>query len=111
MDPQTKAQSTVPSSAACFVVTLSCFLWITAITVAITHFLDLDALTGCMIGLSLALTTGVAVLLILYELRHAIDLPDDVELREFEGIGFSVILGSPVLAPAGAAPDPFHMFF
>jgi len=74
-------------------------LWTIAITLALTHMLELSVFSAWLVGLSLTVSMGIAVFLIIYEMRHAIDLPaDDLELPETDGIGASVFFGSPLLA-------------
>ena len=66
-----KTQS--PSLFACLLVGLACLAWVGGISWAIIYFLGLSATVGwCIVG-SLGFSVIVAVTIILYEMRHAVE--------------------------------------
>ena len=60
---------------------LSCFVWIGGISWIAVTFLNLSATAGWVIAGTLGALCITAIGLLLYEVRHAIDLPDDVDLE------------------------------
>lgn len=61
-------------------VTCSCALWIGGISWAAVAFFGMSAIAGWILAAALALLALAAVGVIVYEVRNAIDLPDDVDL-------------------------------
>ncbi|MEO6477852.1 hypothetical protein [Luteolibacter sp.] len=66
------------------------------------YFLGLSSTVGWIIGGSLALSSMVAVIFILHEMRNAIELPDTSENTDLEGTFASNHWSS----VSGAAPVP-----
>ncbi len=60
----------------CLIVAASCALWISGITLALVHLLELSSSAGWMIAASLGTTALVATVAILYEITHAFDLTE-----------------------------------
>ena len=72
-----------PSLGVCATVIASCLAWIGGITFALVHFLDLSPATGWVVAGILGSSTTVAAIVILNEMRHAIDLTDYVDPADF----------------------------
>ena len=72
--------------AACVIVVVSCLAWVGGISWTLAYFLELTPMVGWMLAAALGFSTTLAATIILYELRHAIDLTDCVEATEFEGL-------------------------
>jgi hypothetical protein len=64
-----------------FAVTCSCVLWIGGISWAVVALFGLSAVTGWTIAGALGVLALVAVAVLSYEVRNAIDIPDDVDLE------------------------------
>jgi hypothetical protein len=62
----------------------SCFLWIGGISWVVVALFGLSATTGWAIAGVLAAVALAAIGILTYEVRHAIDLPDDVDLELME---------------------------
>jgi hypothetical protein len=71
---------------ACVIVVLSCLAWVAGISWALFHFLALTPAAGWMLAAGLGFAITVAATVILYEMRHAIDLTDYMEATEFDGL-------------------------
>jgi hypothetical protein len=65
-------------------VLLSCLLWIGGISWVVVASLGLPASAGWLIASTLGTLAVAAIGLLIYEVRHAIDLPDDVDLDLFD---------------------------
>jgi hypothetical protein len=91
-----------PSLAACFVVGASCLAWIGGISLAMVYFLGLSSTVGWIIAGSLGFSSIVAVTIILYEMRHAVEMPDGTDHADIEGPPVSIHWGPPM----GATPVP-----
>lgn len=65
----------------CLAVIFSCLLWIGGISWAVVALLGLSAVAGWVIAGTLGALAVAAIGILLYEMRHAIDLPDDVDLE------------------------------
>lgn len=85
-----------PSLFACLMVVAACLAWVGGITWAITYFLGLSALVGWCIAGSLGFSAVVAVTIILYEMRHAVELSEFDEPLDSER--------SPPASHRGASP-------
>lgn len=77
-----KTQS--PSLAACVVVGVSCLAWVGGLTSALVYFLELSTSTGWLIASLLGFSSTVAITMIIYEMRHAVELPDGFDDAEFD---------------------------
>ncbi|MEO7098870.1 MAG: hypothetical protein ABI162_05880 [Luteolibacter sp.] len=86
---------TSPWIPASIVVAISCFAWIGGITYLLVHFLELSNHMGWMIAASLALSTLLAWGFILYELRNAMELPDDLDPHRVDMFPVPVRKASP----------------
>jgi hypothetical protein len=62
----------------------SCFLWIGGISWLVVALFGLSAVTGWVVAGALAAVALAAIGILSYEVRHAIDLPDDVDLELME---------------------------
>jgi hypothetical protein len=60
-----------------FSVVISCFLWIGGVSWLVVHFLGLSPEVGWVVAGILVAFTVAAAFVISYEVRHAIDLPED----------------------------------
>lgn len=65
----------------CLAVIFSCLLWIGGISWIVVAVLGLSATAGWVIAGTLGAIAVAAIGILLYEVRHAIDLPDDVDLE------------------------------
>ncbi len=74
-----------PSIAASFIIGASCLVWVGGITMALVIGLGLSNTAGWIIAGSLGFSSIVAVTIILYEMRHAVAVPDSVEFANLEG--------------------------
>lgn len=70
----------------CLIVGISCLAWVGGISAALVYFLDLTHAVGWAIASTLGVSSTVAVTLILYEIRHASDLPDGSDRSDCGGI-------------------------
>jgi hypothetical protein len=81
--------------------------WVGGITLAVVQFLALSNETGWAIAGGLGLSTLAAVTFILFELRNAMELPDDVDPVDYLNrpvpSGWKSSVGSPPVA-VHAAP-------
>jgi hypothetical protein len=77
----------------------SCVAWIGGITLALVYFLQLSPTIAWVIAGSLSLSSTIAITLIFRELRHAIVIPDDADLLEYDM--FPVPARKPVPANRG----------
>ncbi|MGL4400522.1 MAG: hypothetical protein ACRCXD_11685 [Luteolibacter sp.] len=106
-----------------FAVTCSCVLWISGISWAIVALFGLSLMTGWTIAAGLGILALVAVGVLSYEVRNAIDIPDDVDLEPVKWSGPRASFGSkatrveatgwptaadanPVMARTAEAPVP-----
>ena len=105
-----------PHLFACVLVAVACLAWVGGISWAIAYFLGLSAIVGWCIAGSLGFSAIVAVTIILYEMRHSLELseleePVDVE-RSSAGNHRGAPLGNSSLAEGAAAsfrsPDKFY---
>ena len=105
-----------PHLFACALVVVACLAWVGGISWAITYFLGLSAVVGWCIAGSLGFSAIVAATIILYEMRHSLELseleePVDVQ-RSPAGNHRGAPLGSGSLAEGAAAsfrlPDKFY---
>ena len=74
-------KKTIPTISACAVVAGSCLIWISGITLSLVHFLELSSTEGWVIAIALGASSMLALAIILYEMSHAIDLEDQVDLE------------------------------
>ncbi|MEO5716465.1 MAG: hypothetical protein ABIT37_23510 [Luteolibacter sp.] len=68
-----------PSLAASAVVAVSCLAWTGAITLALMSLMELSTETGWQIAAFFGCSSIAAVSFILYELRNAMEMPNDVD--------------------------------
>lgn len=61
-------------------VIISCILWIGGISWLIVHAFGLSTETGWLIMGGLGLVTALVVYLLAYEVKNAIELPEDLEM-------------------------------
>ncbi len=96
-----------PSLAAATVVAVSCFAWTGGITCALVIYLELTNETGWLIAACLGLCSVAAVAFILFELKHAMVLPNDADTLAYlnfpDAPNWSPSTGSP---PTGSSPVP-----
>lgn len=76
-------ESLIQTATAWLVVTGSCVLWIGGVTLTISYFFELSAQSSWAVASLLGAFTLLALLFIAYELRNALELPNDVEFVEF----------------------------
>jgi hypothetical protein len=65
----------------CLAVIFSCLLWIGGISWVVVAVLGLSSAAGWVIAGTLGGLAIVAIGILVHEVRHAIDLPDDVDLE------------------------------
>jgi hypothetical protein len=63
-----------PSIITCLVVVVSTLAWIAGVSLALVYFLGLSDATGWWIAGTLGFSSVVAMTVILYELRHAVQV-------------------------------------
>lgn len=63
-----------PSIAACLVFVASALVWIGGVSLALVYLLGLSETAGWWIAGSLGFSTVVAITVILYEMRHAVEV-------------------------------------
>lgn len=59
----------------------SCILWIGGISWIIVGFLGFSAMTGWLVAVTLGVLAVAAIAILVHEVRHAIDLPDNLDLE------------------------------
>lgn len=83
-------------------VLISCFLWIGGVSWLAMHFLGLSPEAGWTLVGILVVLAAAAAFVISYEVRHAIDLPEDDDLERVTHRPLS----GPRISFASIAPRP-----
>lgn len=83
----------------CLAVASSCLLWISGISWIVVALFGLSATVGWVIAGTLGVLAAATIGIMLHEVRHAIDLPDDLDTEFTDSFSSETLAEEQAITP------------